>query len=103
MINEIEFNMCVLTLNNKVHELKEQTKLLKQSTYEKALESGIEKICTLGFQSYMQALDSLYNHLETLEEGISIKNNFTNSEFINFINYVTSAEFKKRYMKERLC
>ena len=99
MINQTEFNMGIVILNKKIDELKDQTKRYKQLAYDKALESGIEKICTLGFQSYMQSLDCLYGHLEKLASEISIKNNFTESEFKGFLSYVTSDGFKEKYME----
>lgn len=92
-MNDIEFKMCSLTLNEKIKFVLYKLKDYKINIFETAKQKGLEFVCSKEFNKLIELLDSLTFYLENLENDLSIDRNFTDNEFDNFIKYVLSKTY----------
>ena len=99
MMSQIELNMYMVNLHKRVAGLKEQLQTSKAQIYQAAYECGLEKVCSLNFQNFMDSFDKVCSLLEQIENKVSIKNNFTKEDYLQFISFVSLDIVKNKYME----
>lgn len=97
MMNDVEFSIVCINSIEKLRNTLEMTKQLKQLIYDNAYLCGLETVCNNQFQLLLQNIDDFILIIKQTVKDLSSSVKFSNDELTQFINYVSTDNFKNRY------